>query len=296
MVVVAKEKSRMGSGASKFAPAARRLLLPSGWLIGGLTLSAVLFASVAGQTTGTPTAEGVAYDTMIPATDEGRARFSNIFVAEVVGVAGEDKLPTNDPKDFIRIIYYDVEVEQTLKGDATGRVRIRYDGADDRSPDAPGARELRVGERILFAAGDRSDEGWYPVSAGLGVVPIENDAEAAALMAKYERLIPAVEQQQRSAAAAADPCEQVGVPTIDVQPRRGAPGEQVRITGTNFVRPEVSIWWDGTKTRLATADVGADCTVTKNITIPRAEPGEHRIIVQDAREERAEATIEVTRN
>ena len=258
----------------------------------GIALTAVLAVSKGGRADGTPVPVGLVYDSMIPPTDEGRAQFGQIFIGEVIAVAGEDTIPTSDPEDVLPVILYDVEVEQTLKGEAAGRVRIWYEGFDYRGPDSKKAEELRIGDRYLFFAGFDPANGWYPVNAGLAVVPINNRGEVADLIATFEPLIQRAERRA-DRIPAEDACEQAGQPVISVEPTEGAQGDTVRVSGANFVRPEVSIWWDGAEERLATGTVADDCSMTVEVTIPKADPGDHRIVVRDARAEAAEATFTV---
>lgn len=271
---------------------ARAIIVSYALVVVGLALSAVLFVSMASRAAGTPVPGENISDTMFPPTDEGRARFGQIFVGEVVAMAGEDTIPTSDPEDALPVILYDVEVEQTLKGEASGRVRIWYEGFEYRGPDAGKVGTLRVGERYLFFAGFDPDKGWYPVNAGLGVLSINSQREATDLVATFEPLIRGAERRSDQLPSV-DACEEVGQPLITVEPQQGAVGDTVRLTGTNFVRPEVSIWWDGTKDRLATARVGDDCSIAREMTIPDADPGAHRFIVRDARGQSAEAKITV---
>ena len=133
----------------------------------------------------------------------------------------------------------------------------------------------------------------YPVSAGVGVVPIGSDRRAEELVATF---VPPDRQAERSArqVAAEDPCERPsGPPAIAVEPRRGKAGDEVRLTGGPFARPEVAVWWDGRDALLDAAEVGTDCAIGTKVKIPKAEPGIHRIVVRDALGRKAEATIEV---
>lgn len=257
-----------------------------------IVLAGVLLAAMPGRADGTPVPDMVAYDTMIPPTDEGRAEFGQIFIGEVVAIAGEDTIPTSDPEDVLPVIIYDVDVKQTLKGQAADRVQVWYEGFDYKGPDYKSAGALRVGERYLFFAGFAPDKGWYPVNAGLGVLPIENDREEADLVATFEPLIRRAEHQPQQIPSA-DPCERVGQPTITVAPRQGRVGDAVTVSADNLVRPEVSIWWDGTDERLTTAQVDDDCSMTVAIAIPKADVGEHTIVVHDARGESASVSLEV---
>lgn len=274
----------------------------------GLALSAAFVASMTGRAFDTPSPEEttrdapIAYDMLIPPTDEGRARYGNIFVGEVLKASGEDIISSTDPQDKLRAILYDVEVEQTLQGDASGRVTIWYEGADYRGPDSGGSGyvhegELKVGERYLFFAGFNDIKNWYPVNATYGVIPVEDDRRAAELVGAFEPLIREAEQLAQQEARAVDEidrCEHpTQSPTISVEPVRGATGDKVRVTGTGFIRPQVSIWWDGMKEKLTSTSVELSCEITKGVTIPKAVPGKHRIVVQDAGGNTAEATFEV---
>jgi hypothetical protein len=264
------------------------------FVVVGLALSGVLIASMPGRADGTPVPELAAYDTMIPPTDEGRAQFGQLFIGEVVAVAGEDKIPTSDPEDVLPVIIYDVEVEQTLKGQAAGRVQVWYEGFDYTGPDQKPAGELQVGERYIFFAGFDPDNDWFLVNASLGVLPIKNDKAEAELVATFEPLIRRAERRAEPVPAP-DPCEEVGQPTITVEPQQGRVGDAVTVSAENLVRPEVSIWWDGTDHRLTTATVTDDCSMTVEVAIPKADTGEHQIVVQDARGESAAASFEVTK-
>lgn len=283
------------------------VVLPYVLLITGLALSVLLMGSMTSRALGTPTPAGtpgsdaVAYDFMVPATNEGRAQFGNMFIGEVVAIAGEDRIPTSDPEDILRVILYDVKVEQTLKGDAVGNVQIWYEGADYVGPDAEGpddthSGELRVGERYLFFAGFDPETKEYPVNATIGVIPIGNARQAANLVATFTPLIRQAERQSRQPATV-DPCEYpTESPTITVEPQQGAVGDEVRLTGGPFLRLEVIVQWDALRgERLAVPRVGADCSIDLTVTIPKADPGEHRIIVQDAGFNQAETIFEVVK-
>lgn len=120
------------------------VVLFTAMIVAGLVLSASLLASITSRASddATPVAatpeESVAYDMMIPANDEGRACFGNIFVGEVVSVLGEDSIPSTDPEFSLRVILHDVVIEQTLQGEASDRVTVWYEGADYRGPDSTG--------------------------------------------------------------------------------------------------------------------------------------------------------------
>jgi hypothetical protein len=268
----------------------------------GMALSVTLLASLGGRASepATPAASpkgeetGIDYDSMIADTDEGRAQFGQIFIGRVIAVAGTEELPTSDPEDVIPIILYDVEVEQTLKGEAKGVVRVWYEGFDSHSADDVGdPRKLREGERLLFFAGFNPDKDRYPVNAGIGVIPIGNEGEAGDLVATFAPLIRQAERNPHQPPPP-DPCEQPGEPaSIALDPERGAVGDVVRLTGGPFLRAEVAIWWDDRDMLLGAAEVGTDCTIDAEVTIPKTEPGKHRIVVEDARGRRGEAKIEV---
>jgi hypothetical protein len=272
----------------------RDLVLLYGLLVAGLVLASVLVGSMPGRASGTPIPDESAYDTMNPPTDEGRAQFGQVFIGEVVAVAGEDKIPTSDPEDALPVIIYDVDVKQTLKGEAADRVRVWYEGVDYKGPDYKSAGELQVGERYLFFAGYNPDRDWYPVNAGIGVLPIKNDKVEADLVATFEPLIRKAERHPEQTSAP-DPCEEVGQPKMTVEPQQGRAGDQVRVSAENLVRPEVALWWDDPGYRLATASVRDNCSMTVEVTIPKADPGDHKIVVQDARGESAEAAFDVTK-
>ncbi len=284
------------------------VVLFNAMVVAGLGLSALLLASITSRAAddATPVAatpqESVAYDMMIPANDEGRARFGNIFVGEVISVLGEDSIPSTDPEFSLRVILYDVAVEQTLQGAASDHVTVWYEGADYFGYDSTGpgyqhSGELNVGERYLFFAGYDGDAKWYPVNATIGVIPIKDDREAADLVAKFEPLIRDAEQlaaQQARQPREIDPCEEpTSPPTISLEPSRGSPGSIVRVTGDDFIRLQVSIWWDGMNEKLASTSVSLGCEISMGVTIPDAKPGQHRIIVTDAAGRTAEATFEV---
>lgn len=268
-------------------------------LVLGLVLSMVAVPTARGDAAdmATPVAMGAVYDSSLPLNDEGRAMFGNIFIGTVVAVAGRDRILSSDPEDpGLPVIIYDVDVEQTLQGEATGRVRIWYEGFDHKGEytvDGEPVGELAVGERYLFFAGFNPDEQWYPVNASIGVLAVKNDRAEAELVARFAPLIRQA-ARQADQPPAPDPCEQAGRPAVSVEPPRAQPGDTVRLSGRDFVRPQVSVWWDGFKRRLATADVDATCAIAVDVTVPADEPGEHRLIVQDARGARAEAVIVVT--
>jgi hypothetical protein len=279
----------------------RHLIVPFLALAVGIALSVTLLASLGGRALGTPTPAaspegeetGIVFDMGISGTDEGRAQFGEIFIGTVIRVAGTDELPTSDPEDVITIILYDVEVEQTLKGEAKGVVRVWYEGFDSHSADdVVNPRKLREGERLLFFAGFNPDTQEYPVNAGIGVIPIGNERQTADLVATFAPLIRQAERNPHQPPPP-DPCEHPSEPaSITAEPARGAIGEAVRLTGGPFARAEVAIWWDDHDTLLDAAPVETDCTIDTKVTIPQADPGKHRIVVEDAYGRKTEATIE----
>lgn len=117
-------------------------------------------------------------------------------------------------------------------------------------------------------------------------------------MATFVPLIREAEQEAEQDARQApteDPCERPGgVSTIVVEPTQGRVGDELRLTGGPFARAEVAVWWDGRDELIGAAEVATDCTIGTTVTIPKAEPGEHRLVVQDAFGREAEATITVT--
>lgn len=220
--------------------------------------------------------------------------FTNIFVGTVVEVTRTEELPTSSPNHTVPITYYAVDVEETLKGDIAGRIEVKV--SEEDTAEAAALGPIRSGQRYLFAAGPRSPSGYYPVTAGISNIPIANDRQRAELVAEFRRLIANApsDQQRRSAVSAAEQEERVGAPTLRVEPARAMPGDEVLVSGQNLVLPEVSIWWDGTKTRLATGRVAPDNSIEERVTVPRdAKPGTHTTMVLDGRGERAEAKLEV---
>jgi hypothetical protein len=238
-------------------------------LVVGLVLASMLVASLPGRASGTPVPDGGIFDTMIPPTDEGRTQFGEIFVGEVVAVTGKDEIPTSDPEDDLPVIIYDVDVIRTLKGQAADRVQVWYEGFDFKGPDYKSVGELQAGQRYLFFAGFDPDRGWYPVNAGLGVLPIKDDATEADLVATYE---PLIRQQERNVeqVLAPNPCENAGQPTVAIDQKRGRSGDEITVSAENLAPPEVSLWWDGNDRRLATGTVKGDCSMTAQVTIPKA--------------------------
>ena len=214
----------------------------------------------------------------------------------------EEAVQQSGPGVELTATFFVVDVEQTLKGDAKGAVEVREAGGDSSFAEEGPASELGptgpllVGERYLFFAGLQSDEGWYPITAGYTNVLIRNDQQAAELVAQF---VPAIVQaeQRRAEILAADPCEHPeSAPVVKVDPQRGVVGTKVKVTGSDFVRPQVSMWWDGMDERLGTSEIGEECSLTASIEIPQSEIGEHRIIVTDARNERGVAVFEVIRD
>jgi hypothetical protein len=263
-------------------------------LVGGLVVALVLLIVKPGLADGTPVAPGALTDQGGGTDEAGRVRFGQIFIGTVVAVAGEESVSTSDPTDNIPIILYDVDVSQTLKGEAAGRVRIWYSDFDAPPFDYPAVGKLQVGMRYLFFAGFNPDEQRYPVGDGVGVIPIADDQEEAHLVATFQPLIKDYAQEAKSIPAA-DPCEQVGQPEVRVLPQKAQSGDMIEVSATNLVRPQVSIWWDDAgEACLAVADVQADCSLTVEVVIPKAEPGKHQILVQDARGKSAVAEIAVT--
>ena len=262
-------------------------------LVGGLVVALLLLIVKPGLADGTPVATGAPADHGGGTDDAGRVHFGQIFSGTVVEVAGEDNVSTSDPADNIPIILYDVDVSQTLKGKAAGRVRIWYSGFDVQTPDYPAVGKLQVGARYLFFAGFNTDKQWYPVSDGVGVIPIADDQEESQLIATFQPLIKDYAQEARSIPAA-DPCEQVGSPEVRVSPKKAQQGDTIEVSAINLVRPQVSIWWDEAgETRLAVADVQADCSLTVEVVVPKTKPGKHQLLVQDARGKTAVAAITV---
>jgi hypothetical protein len=274
-------------------------------LAAGLTLSAMLLADLSGRANetavpqGTPEPGIIVFDTVGSAMDEGRAEYGDVFIGTVLSVAGKEELPSSDPDFSTMLIFYDVAVEETLNGSASGQVRVRIYGADLESPDFPDAQKLEVGERYMFFGGFISDGEYYSIAAGRGVILIRDDAQAAQLEATYEPLIRAAEREvaaQARQAQAVDPCEHpTAPPAITVEPSRGAVGDAVRLTGGPFIRPEAPVWWDGRRVLLAAAPIATDCTTDTVVTIPPAEPGAYRISIQDAGGNEAKARFEVIR-
>lgn len=276
-------------------PQAEHRTVPLVYLaIVGLALSSMLLFSMGGRAEGTPIAGGITYDIALPNTDEGRARYGNIFFAEVVAVAREDRIWASDPNDILLAIIYDVDVQQTLKGNAAGRVQIWYEGFDYQGPEWVSIGKLVVGERYIFFAGYSPANEWYPVNAGLGVKPIRDDKAGADLVAIFTPLIRAVEQLA-TPVPRVYPCEDPGEPILTVASGKTRAGGKVRLTGENFVRPNVAIWWDGTDIPLVTADVGESCSFYVEVKLPRDDPGTHSIRAEDARGESAEVPIDLTK-
>lgn len=281
---------------------ARNLAATYAALAVGIALSLILLASLSGLAfadqppSASPEAESaaIAYDAMISNTDEGRAQFGQIFIGTVIRVAGRNELATSDPEDTIPIILYDVEVNQALKGDAKGVVRVWYEGFNAETPDDAGnPGRLQQGERFIFFAGYNPNKDWYPVNASIGVIPIENERHLAALVATFEPLILQAERNARQPAPA-DPCEQRNQnAVVAVDPDQGAVGDEIWLTGGPFARAEVAVWWDDRDLLLDAAMVGDDCSIGTALTIPKADPGSHRILVEDALGNQATATIEV---
>lgn len=264
-------------------------IIPYTVLAAGMALSTVFMASIVAQAANTPTPTGTptifdesgSSDFILPPTDEGRAQFGNSFVGEVISFVGEEQIPTSDPEEDYRVYIYDVRVEQTLTGDASGQARIKLDDPSG----LPDAQTLSVGERYLFFAGYDPATDRYPVDPVVGVLPIENDRQAVELVATFEPLIRQAERRaaREASLASGDPCEQPSQePIIAVQPQQGRPGDQVRVTGGPFIRAEVPVSWDGKDGFLTAALVAPDCTIDVMVTIPQADAGEHRILVYDA--------------
>ena len=125
------------------------------------------------------------------------------------------------------------------------------------------------------------------------MIPIHNDQEAAHLVATIEQLLDDA-GQEATPVAQRDPCEGVGRPQVSISPSVGHPGNQIVVSATNLVRPQAVVWWDRRgQERLAVADVQADCSLTVAVRIPHTAPGEHRLMVQDARGYSARAHITI---
>lgn len=235
-----------------------RLLFSQVALVGGLVAALVLLIVEPGHADGTPVATAALTDHGDGTDEAGRVHFGQIFIGTVVAVAGKDTVSTSDPTDDIPVILYDVDVSETLKGEAAGRVQIWYNGFDVPPFDYPAIGKLQVGARYLFFAGFNPDEQRYPVGDGVGVIPIADDQEEAQLIATFQPLIEDYAREARSIPAA-DPCEEVGNLEALVSPNRAQPGDMVEVSASNLVRPQVSIWWDEAGgTRVAVADVQAD--------------------------------------
>ncbi|MDQ2655482.1 MAG: hypothetical protein M3Z20_20830 [Chloroflexota bacterium] len=229
--------------------------------------------------------------------DDNRLRFGSIFLGTVVAVTGEDIIPSSDPTDSLPVILYAVEVSQTLRGEAAGRVEIWYYDFTSQSPDISdyGATGLlQVGARYLFFAGFDPIENVYPVADGVGVIPIHNDQEAAHLVASIEPLIAEAAHEEAQGLRRYS-CGRVSRPEVSASPAVGKPGDRVVVSATYLVRPQASIWWNDPagKERLAAVVVQEDCSFTVEVRIPNVAPGEHRVVVLDARGETASADITV---
>lgn len=139
-------------------------------------------------------------------------------------------------------------------------------------------------------------DGTLTTDEGSGNLPTENDQEAETLIARFEWLIQEEEQNPAiQSAEVEDPCESMTEPPVGrTQPQRGVAGSEVRVTASNVVGPEIGNWWRTISNRIGAGMVGADCTMTERVTIPRdTRPGRYDLFVIDSREDDAQDIFEV---
>lgn len=221
------------------------------------------------------------------------AASEHVFVGRIVRVNRVENQPTSRPNRSYRVTFYAVDVEETLKGNATGRVEVRLPPGEVVGPEE-GADRLPNGRPLLFFTGRRSAAGRYPVGTpGYGTIPIANDRQRANLIAEFRALIarpaPAVDQAPRQPAAGAV------APTVTLDPRSGAPGGSVMVMGRGWNGTEVRVLW-GDGAAPVTALVEPDGVFRIAVTVPNAAAiGPHEITVRGTDGFAATATFQVTR-
>ncbi len=205
------------------------------------------------------------------------AGYGNIFVGEVTARAAQDDAWPGPDGEQDHLIWYDVAVGTTLRGEAAGEVMVRYSGADVMSAETRGMGPLLAGRRYLFSAGTRSPDGAYPVFAGSGVILLESAEIEAAFLAVFARLLPRAQVQYGEMTSPS-----MSTPTLGLRPHCGQAGSQVVIHGESFQPGLAEIFWDGARLPDG-AEVRGAVTLRAIVLVPAdAAPGEHIIVVKDA--------------
>ncbi|MDQ2654274.1 MAG: hypothetical protein M3Z20_14670 [Chloroflexota bacterium] len=175
-------------------------------------------------------------------------------------------------------------MEQTLKGSASGVVRVYLHRIEVFDPEEREAVKLHPGDRALFIAAFNPEENWYPVHADQGVERVTSDQEAAELVAFYAPLIREAERNPRQPAAP-DPCETpTSDPQVSLSANTGKAGDEIHLTGGPFARSEITVSWDdpGGEAIAVSVPVGEDCQADGVVVVPDLSPGAYSLVVEDA--------------
>lgn len=262
-----------------------RHLVSVGVLVFGLALLAAGLAISPGSASRSATPEvpsGLGLtDYSLPDTPEDNAQYGNLFLGTVLREAGQVETPLSN--DFSLVNYlYDVEVDQTLKGSASGVVLVYFHSIELFAPEDREAAKLHPGDRALFIAGYNPEDDWYPVSADQGVERVASDQQAAELVALYEPLIREAERNPRQPAAP-DPCETPSSdPQVTLSETSGTVGNDFHLTGGPFARAEVAVSWDDSRDQTVGVPVGENCQEDGSVEVPDLTPGQHTLVVEDA--------------
>jgi hypothetical protein len=168
-------------------------------VFGMLALCLALIGIAVAQQTRPEATPGPAEQRPTPTNDERRvARASDVFVGRVVsrvsGIVLLERRPPfapDDPQPVYATIYA-VEVEEGLRGTATGTVLVRQDADFDRrsTPRGDGPSLLNPGEEAIFVASLEVDTGWYALTEGrYGHVRIGDGRRRTDVVARFEELV-----------------------------------------------------------------------------------------------------------
>ena len=213
------------------------------------------------------------------------AQFGNVVVGRVVGTEGKVYGEPEFGHAPNPVLYYIFAVEETLRGDLSGEMRITYYGADAMTPESRGFGPLEVGKRYIISAGSLLADGTRPVSAGSGTILIKDPGHEARLVTQLTRMIRQDEGRRQNAVVraihedtASSNSECTGA-DYGIDPAGGPPGIRAWMSGQGFFAQRVLLYW-GETTFLDAARVDWDGTVRAKFRIPPdAQPGRHAISV-----------------
>ena len=207
------------------------------------------------------------------------AQFGNVVVGRVVGTEGKVYEEPEFGHSPNPVLHYILAIEQTLRGDLSGEMRITYYGADAMTPESRGLGPLEVGKRYILSAGSLLADGTHPVSAGSGTILIEDSRHEARLVTQLTRMIRQHESRQRNAVARTidvgigPRSNQCTGADYGIDPAVGPPGIRGWMSGQGYFAQRVLLYWDET-TFLDAARVDWDGTVRAKFRIPPdARPG-----------------------